>query len=257
MGVSLCMIVKNEEDWVVGAVDCVRTIVDEVIIVDTGSTDSTHQVVQSLGVKLIQHPWDGSFASARNASLAAAGEPWVLVLDADERIAERDLPYIKEAIALACADGFHLVQRNYVRKSQIFGWTANTGEYEEGAGYEGYVDNPLIRLFRNAPDMRFHGVVHEIIDPTRLPSRFRFDSIPVVLHHFGKVRGEQRVAAKQRFYLELGLQKAQNEPRSAKAFFELGIQYQELGCHEEASSSFAQSFELKSLPVALLYRAIT
>ena len=78
MGISLCMIVKNEEDWVLGAVESVRSIVDEVIIVDTGSTDAT-------------------------ATRASA------LLDADERLAPRDLPYIKDATR-GDADGYHLIQ---------------------------------------------------------------------------------------------------------------------------------------------------
>jgi len=114
MGISLCMIVKNEQDWVVGAVESVRSIVDEVIIVDTGSTDSTLARIQPLGAKVLKSQWKDSFAQARNVSLAEAKQDWILVLDADERIAPRDLPYIEDAIASGSADGYHLNQRNYV-----------------------------------------------------------------------------------------------------------------------------------------------
>ena len=189
--------------------------------------------------------------------MAEAKEPWILVLDADERIALRDLPYIKDATESGAADGYHLVQRNYLFGSQVFGWTANTSGYEEGARYAGYVDNPLIRLFRNSPEIRFHGAVHEIIDPNRLPSKFKFASIPAVIHHYGKVRGEERVAAKQRFYLALGLKKVEEDPSNAKAYFDLGIQYQELGRHAEACACFDQTFEMTRLPLALLYWAIS
>src|SRR5215831_11183031 len=95
MGISLCMIVKNEEDWVLGAVESVRSIVNEVIIVDTGSTDSTRDRIAGIGAKVLTLQWKDSFASARNKSLGEATEPWILVLDADERVAKRDLLYIK------------------------------------------------------------------------------------------------------------------------------------------------------------------
>jgi tetratricopeptide (TPR) repeat protein len=75
-------------------------------------------------------------------------------------------------------------------------------------------------------------------------------------NHYGKVRGEERVAAKQRFYLALGLKKIEEEP-SAKAYFDLGIQYQELGRHAEAASCFDRTFEMTKLPLALLYWAIS
>ena len=257
MGISLCMIVKNEEDWIEGAVESVRSIVNEVIIMDTGSTDATLQRVELLGIKLLKIQWEDSFAEARNISLAQAGEPWILVLDADERVAAKDLPLIVAAASGNGADGYHLIQRNYVFGNQILGWVPNTGDYEEGSDYPGYVDNPLIRLFRNSPEIRFHGAVHEIVDPKRLPSHFRFEQIPAVIHHYGKVRGEERVQAKQRFYLALGLKKIQEEPANAKAYFDLGIQYQELGRHAEACACFDQVFEMTRLPTVLLYWAIS
>src|SRR5215510_6697032 len=105
MGISLCMIVKNEQDWLEGAVRSVRSIVSEVIIVDTGSSDSTLERSQSLADKALKFRWTDSFAEARNASLAEAKEPWILVLDADERIASKDLPLIVQASNSAAADG--------------------------------------------------------------------------------------------------------------------------------------------------------
>jgi tetratricopeptide (TPR) repeat protein len=257
MGISLCMIVKNEEDWIEGAVQSVSSIVSEVIIVDTGSTDSTPDRIHALGVKPHKFQWKDSFAEARNVSLTEAAQPWILVLDADERIAAKDLPLVVEAVQSGAADGYHLIQRNYVFGNQVFGWSPNGGCYEEGARYSGYVDNPLIRLFRNLPELRFQGAVHEIIDPNRLPSQFKFGSIPAVIHHYGKVRGEERVAAKQRFYLALGLKKVEEDPANAKAYFDLGIQYQELGRHSDACACFDQAFEMTRLPVTLLYWAIS
>jgi O-antigen biosynthesis protein len=257
MGISLCMIVKNEQDWIAGAVESVRSIVNEVIIVDTGSTDQTPDRIRDLGVNPLKMQWTDSFAAARNASLENAKEPWILVLDADERIAPRDLPLIKEAIKNESAAGYHLIQRNYVFGNQVFGWAANTGTYDEGEPYAGYVDNPLIRLFRNSPELRFHGAVHEIVDPNRLSKDFKFGSIPAVIHHYGKVRERDHVAFKQRFYLALGLKKIKEDPANGKAYFDLGIQYQELGRHEEACACFDQTFEMMKLPVALLYWAIS
>src|SRR5207253_1458064 len=114
MGISLCMIVKNEEDWIEGAVQSVRSIVSEVIIADTGSTDSTPGRVKPLADKYLELSWPESFSEARNATLLRATEPWILVLDADERIAPRDLALIANATKSNAADGYHLIQRNYV-----------------------------------------------------------------------------------------------------------------------------------------------
>jgi tetratricopeptide (TPR) repeat protein len=257
MGISLCMIVKNEEDWIAGTIESVRSIVSEVIIVDTGSTDATLERVRALGIQPLISQWNDSFADVRNLSISRAREPWILVLDADERVSPRDLVHLKEASATGTADGYHLIQRNYVSGNQILGWTPNTTDYEEGARYSGFVDNPLIRFFRNSPQIQFCGAVHEIVDPQRLPSTLKFSTLPVVLHHYGKVRGEERVASKRRFYLALGLKKVGEESSNAKAYFDLGIQYQELGQHAEACACFDQTFEMTKMPVALLYWAMS
>jgi tetratricopeptide (TPR) repeat protein len=256
MTISLCMIVKNEEDWIEGALDSVRSIVDEIILADTGCTDRTMERARRFSPKVLDIQWTEDFGEARNRTLAEARHPWILVLDADERIAAQDLPLIEDAISRS-KDGFHLIQRNYVFGNQVFGWTANNGRYPEGKQYSGYVDNPLIRLFRNDPSLKFRGAVHEIIDPTRLPQSFKFDSIGAVIHHYGKVRGEERVAAKQLHYLALGLKKIEKDPTNAKAHFDLGIQYQELKRHKEAVGCFRKAFSMSRLPTALLYAAIS
>jgi tetratricopeptide (TPR) repeat protein len=255
MDISLCMIVKNEEDWIEGAIESVRSIVAEVIILDTGSTDRTLARIRRFHPTVLSYPWNNHFAEARNASLAAATRPWILILDADERIAAADLPKVKEMTRRA-AHGFHLVQRNYVQSNQVFGWTANTGGFKEGDAYAGYVDNPLIRLFRNRPDIRFQGAVHEIIDPAGLP-HYQFDAASIVIHHFGKVREQERVKAKQQYYHQLGLKKIQENPADAKARFDIAIQCQELGRHIEAAEWFEQAFDMTGQPAALLYWAIS
>jgi len=256
MGISLCMIVKNEEDWIENALGSVRSVVDEIIIADTGSTDRTLHRAAQFSPKVLHFKWTDSFADARNFTLAEARHPWILVLDADECIAARDLPLIEEAIQRR-PDGYHLIQRNYVLGNQIVGWTPNSDAYVEGKSYPGHLDNPLIRLFRNQPDIRFRGAVHEIIDPTRMNQSLRFDSLPVVLHHYGKVRDAERVASKQRLYLELGKKKIQEDGTNAKAHFDLGIQYQELQRHGEAIQCFEKTFKMSRTPIALLYAAIS
>jgi tetratricopeptide (TPR) repeat protein len=256
MGISLCMIVKNEQDWIENALGSVRSVVDEIIIADTGSTDRTIELAGRFSPKVLHFKWTDSFADARNFTLAEARHPWILVLDADECIASRDLPLIREAVK-GKTDGFHLNQRNYVFGNQIVGWTPNSREYDEGKSYPGYLDNPLIRLFRNDPEIRFRGSVHEIIDPTHMNRSLRFESLPVVLHHYGKVRDAERVAFKQRFYLDLGKKKIEQDGANSKAHFELGIQYQELQRHAEAVECFEKAFQMSRLPAALFYAAVS
>ena len=249
------MIVKNEEDWIAKAVSSVISLVSEVIIVDTGSTDRTLERVEAFSPRIIHSEWSDHFGNARNISLAQAQHSWILVLDADECIAASDLAKLRKAMS-GSYDGYNLIQWNYVYKNHVHGWAPNTSDYEEGRPYPGFVDNPLIRFFRNDERLRFQGAVHEIIDPTRLPENLSFSTLDVPIHHFGKVRGEDRVVEKQHLYLKLGEKKLEEDPTNAKAYMDYGIQLQELGRHADAREPFLKSFEMSGYPLSLLHCAV-
>src|SRR5579884_1851863 len=85
-GISLCMIVKNEEKFLPRCLQSVAGVVDEINIVDTGSTDGTIEIARSFGARVERREWRDDFAWARNEALALATKRWILVLDADEEL---------------------------------------------------------------------------------------------------------------------------------------------------------------------------
>ncbi len=95
---SACMIVKNEEKFLPQCLASIKHAVDEIIIVDTGSTDNTVEIAQSFGAKVYHHPWRNSFSEARNHSLSYAACDWVLQIDADETLEEYDIPLLHRLI---------------------------------------------------------------------------------------------------------------------------------------------------------------
>ena len=96
MQLSLCMIVKNEEDVLPRCLDSVKNAVDEIVIVDTGSTDATRAIAAHYTDKIYDEPWQDDFARARNASFARASGDYLLWLDADDVIAPEQLPRLFE-----------------------------------------------------------------------------------------------------------------------------------------------------------------
>src|SRR3990167_11155445 len=118
---SLCMIVKDEERFLPACLESVRGLVDELIIVDTGSSDKTKEIAQrfinKVGGKLLDFVWINDFSAARNESLKHATGDWILVLDADEVIAHRDHETIQNAISQAVKDktttAFSVQHRDY------------------------------------------------------------------------------------------------------------------------------------------------
>ncbi len=102
--ITLCLIARNEEQFLPGCLDSVKDVVDEIVVTDTGSTDGTPAIAARFGASLTHHPWRHDFADARNACLSRVTGDWVLVLDADERLA----PGAGKALAQAIArGGFH------------------------------------------------------------------------------------------------------------------------------------------------------
>ena len=86
LAISLCMIVRNEAEWLGRCLDSASGVFDELVVVDTGSTDGTAELAQAAGARVFHFPWGDDFAAARNRSLESARGEWILVLDADEAL---------------------------------------------------------------------------------------------------------------------------------------------------------------------------
>jgi glycosyltransferase involved in cell wall biosynthesis len=94
--ISLCMIVKNEEELLARCLDTVKDIVDEINIVDTGSTDLTKEIAGRYTTRIFDFEWINSFAAARNESFKYATKDYILYLDADDVLLEKDQAKLKE-----------------------------------------------------------------------------------------------------------------------------------------------------------------
>ncbi len=150
------MIVKNEEKHLVKCLRSVRDVVDEMIIVDTGSTDKTNDIAKVFGAKVFDFPWTGDFSAARNHSLEQATGDWILVLDADEVISARDFDELKAIIRKRSPSpaAYSIVTRNYMTNMSVIGWTPKDGQYPEEAG-GGWVPSAKVRLFPRRKDVFF------------------------------------------------------------------------------------------------------
>ncbi len=96
--VSLCLIAKNEEDALGRLLPCVKDIMDEIIVVDTGSTDRTKEVAASYGAQIYEFPWIDDFAAARNYAFSKATQDYMMWLDADDLILEKDQKLLADII---------------------------------------------------------------------------------------------------------------------------------------------------------------
>lgn len=149
-GISLCMIVKDEAGPLQRCLNAVRDIVDEIIVVDTGSVDDTIEIARLHGAIVIRTEWNGDFSEARNLSLAAATNPWILVLDADEVWVQT--PQMKAELMQLLATSRDNVWGYWIQVTSLLGVSG-----------EERVTDAVCRLFRNDPRIAFQGRIHEEI----------------------------------------------------------------------------------------------
>ncbi len=234
---SLAMIVKDEEKNLGHALASVKGLVDEIVVVDTGSSDGTVPLAESFGARIGHFPWTGDFAAARNESLRLCTGDWVLVMDADEAVDTLDHPRIREALTADAFPAYHLVSRNY---SESPDWLLldqvalpNTSSYAEGAQFPYYADAPTLRLFRRFPDLRYEGRIHEMVFPYFLHRGLAIGTLEAVVHHYGKVDYD-REREKLVRYLALAEQDVARNPLNEQFQFNLMIQAHAAGRDEIA-----------------------
>ena len=83
---SACMIVRDEENNLHRCLTSIKDVVDEIVVVDTGSEDRTVEIAKSFGAKVFHHPWEGDFSKHRNQSISYAKGKWIFIIDADEEL---------------------------------------------------------------------------------------------------------------------------------------------------------------------------
>jgi glycosyltransferase involved in cell wall biosynthesis len=195
------MIVKDEAFFIQECLESATPFVDEIVVVDTGSTDGTRDIAARYADTLLDFTWIDDFSAARNAGLAAATGDWILVLDADERIAPDDFPRLREAAKSAKADGYYLIQRNYSDEELELEWRPAPADDPFARGWRGYRENPIMRLFRRAEGICYEGAIHEIVDGT-IPEPARA-TLEVPIHHYIDANPERSRLQRAARYLEL------------------------------------------------------
>jgi GT2 family glycosyltransferase/tetratricopeptide (TPR) repeat protein/2-polyprenyl-3-methyl-5-hydroxy-6-metoxy-1,4-benzoquinol methylase len=229
--VSLCMIVRDEEPRIAACLESVRPWVDEMIVVDTGSTDGTADIARALGARVIDHAWQESFSEARNVSLGEATGDWIFWMDADDVLPPESGPLIRECAARA--------------GDSITGFVAQVRcPAAPGEAGETVVDH--VRLFRNLPEARFELRIHEQILPSirRIGGEIARSPVTVVHANYDhSPEGQKRKRARDEKLLALDL--AEN-PDHPFVHFNVGMTASHEGDHGRAIEHLRESIRLSS-----------
>ena len=226
---SLAMIVKDEEEMLPRCLAAVKDAVDEMIVVDTGSSDRTVEIAESFGAKVLHHEWTGDFSAARNVSFDAATSDWIVYLDADEVLVPDDAERLRELTKRTWREAMYLVETNF------------TGDLSDG---EALTHNAL-RVFRNRDEYRFDGRLHEQI-ANKLPAYNpeRLEATSVRIEHYGYLASVRDAKEKSRRNIELLEQQAREGGSGPFLHFNLGSEYAAAMENAAALREFKKSWEL-------------
>lgn len=174
--ISACMIVKNEAHTLGRLLTSIRTMVDEIVVVDTGSTDETVAIAESFGARIFHFDWCDDFAAARNESLKHATGDWIMLVDADHEVdvSSRRLlrRLLQNPVEEAAASPAFFVQllEHYADEPSVVNSRAK-----------------FMALFPNRPYLRFVGALHEqITDQRSSAPALKVRTLPeVIYHHYG------------------------------------------------------------------------
>lgn len=224
--ISLCMIVKNEAALLRQCLDSVQNIVDEIIVVDTGSRDATRAIASKYNAKIYDFEWVENFSAARNYSLKQASCDWILVLDADETISVGDHARMLDMIRSDEFDAYSFEQRTYGHNLKHAAYINRANDaYIESQNYPGWISSRLVRLFKNDPDYRYQYRIHEVIEPSIEKCGGVICNCDIPIHHFTYKKDQNHVDSKLRRYLDYGLKQIEETPQEPKPYLEVALVY--------------------------------
>ena len=219
-GISLIMTIKNEEHDIIRCLRNVAPVIDEFIIVDTGSTDKTKEKVLQFAktshvpVKIFDYPWCDNYSKAKNYAKKFATERWVLNIDADELFDQRELHKIADVVEHDVDIVlFHVL--NYIK------------EPSKGQDPK-YASTEAIRLYLNTPELYYTGIVHETLDDAISAMKHKkvvgIMRSPIPLHHRGYLKGPKKLGSKFEYYATLNKKQIEvTEGVDPRPFFNLAL----------------------------------
>ncbi|MDY6986698.1 MAG: glycosyltransferase [Thermodesulfobacteriota bacterium] len=244
--ISLCMIVRDEEHHLARCLASLKPVVDEIIIVDTGSTDRTKEIGTLFGAQVFDFKWSDDFAAARNLSISKASGDWVLIMDADEVLSPLDYDSLRQLVKKRSSKpaAYSVVTRNYSTRTNTIGWTMNDGTYRREEAGAGWMPSLKVRLFPNDTRIRFEYPVHERVEPSLKRVGVKVKSCRIPVHHYGQLDQEKRDSKGESYY-ELGMKKLDQRGDDLEAIHELAVQAGCLGKHEDAIDLWQRLLAIK------------
>ncbi len=241
---SLCMIMRDEEEHLARCLESVQGVADEIVIVDTGSVDRSVEIAESFGARVLHEEWKGDFAAPRNTGIDAATGDWILILDADEELVDG---------AKACATC-----------STTSRWRATASARSTSSARSGGSRASSTRRSGSSATGRPTGTAGPCTSRSWAPSTPRAAaaraSSGIEIHHYGYLEPTSRAKEKTDRNMAIVMEEVARKPLDSFTLFNAGVEFQRVGRMEEALDYFTRSFRelnsLKAYYASLLLRNI-
>lgn len=190
---SLCMIVKNEAVALPRCLTSVQTVVDEIVVLDTGSSDRTPEVAQAFGARVYEFAWCNDFSAARNQSLKHAQGEWILVLDADEVLVADVIPILKQAVQSPDHLLINLLRQEVGAEQSPYSLVSRLFRHHPAIyfsrPYHAMVDDSISQLLRREPQWRVGqlsevAILHEGYQATAIAEKQKFQKAQLAMEGF-------------------------------------------------------------------------
>ncbi|KAF0134343.1 MAG: glycosyl transferase family 2 [Candidatus Saganbacteria bacterium] len=228
MLISACMIVKNEEQMLQKTLPNLIKLVDEVILVDTGSSDKTIEIAKKLGAKVFTFPWINDFSAARNESLKHAQGEWIIWADADEFIKEEDMDKLKAQLA----------------NSKEIGYLLKVAEcHEDDFNIVSFNLRP--KVFKNKIGIHFERPINEqpfTKDGEYLFSQAKATDIPI--YHWGGFLETEKLKQKKLRNIGLINKMIESGKGDVTYYFLLGLNYKDLKMYDESFKAYDEAIKI-------------
>jgi len=231
---SLCMIVRNEQEFLPDCLESVKTIVNQIVIVDTGSDDNGVEIAKKYGAEVHYFKWCDDFSVARNESIKYASCDWILWMDADERLLPESIPEIKRLLRY---EKKPLIYKVHIRNLMQDG--------------QNYTLSNAHRLFNNHKGIGFSGRIHEQVSPSVKKLKGEERDSNINLYHIGYSFEEEKAAKKLARNRKLLIKMVKESPKSAYAHFTLAQNYGMLNEPEKALVHYRKAYNLKQFDPAM------
>ncbi|MCT4618898.1 MAG: glycosyltransferase [Marinisporobacter sp.] len=229
MLLSLCVITKNEEKNLPKCLESVKDIVDEMIVIDTGSTDDTVKIAKSYGAKVGYYQWQDNFSDAKNYAFKQAKGDWILTMDGDEELCDSDKDLVLSLLNNPEIDVYIFQTLSYLGNK---------------VGQE-LSSNLNVRLIRNHKGYKYRGAIHEQLcnqyDENIDQDKVKIEKI--VVYHYGYLKSVEREKNKSNRNMKILEKILKNDSNNNFHLYNMGSEYLRLRDFEKALEYYKRAYE--------------